>query len=374
MNPNLNNPILSFSGKVVKNFINFLSKNTRLLFILLFFGQNIVNSHAQVDCCDVGEKVKTMVLKYTGQDCSASNNNQGPIGNKWNCSGNPNGDQQVYIVVNDQNGTNYGGTIYFAGTVNINAQFTAIAATEFKANSYVHILNQQGGSQIQLLQIHTSCSVPIVSGDQFGSIILISSTYTNGYNCAPADPCVIFKPTITGTDLICSDNVVPTDLTAGGGVSYIWNTGATTATITVNPTVTTTYTVTVTSSDGCIKPVSKTVNVGPCSGQICFNGNNNVSATANWTITYTTDPANNKVKIRATLSKNFVDNTYGTNAIGWPDGHAFDKLVGSDHLILSMLDGNNTKKMEVKMDYISASGAAPSGYKSLGVTGGDGSQ
>jgi hypothetical protein len=176
-------------------------------------------------------------------------------------------------------------------------------------------------------------------------------------------------PTITGSNALCSDNKSPTALTASGGGTYLWNTGATTATINVTPTTTTTYTVTVTNG-GCVNSVSKTISVINCTGQICFNGANGVSATANWTITYTQDPINDKVKIRATLSKNFVDNTYGTNAIGWGSkGHTFGNLTGSDHLILSLLDGNNVKKMETKLDYISASGG---GYDALGVTGGEG--
>jgi hypothetical protein len=187
------------------------------------------------------------------------------------------------------------------------------------------------------------------------------------------DCCTQFNPTITGSNGICADNIVPTSLTASGGGTYIWSTGQTTATINVAPSATTTYSVTVTSVDGCVKSATKTVSVIPCEGEICFFGNNNVGATAKWVITYAVDPANDKVKIRATLSKNFVDNTYGTGAIGWPGaGHTFNQLVGSDHLQLSLLDASNVKKMEFKMDYITASSSAPSGYKSLGVTGGDG--
>jgi hypothetical protein len=200
-----------------------------------------------------------------------------------------------------------------------------------------------------------------------------SKTGSNSEDVEEVDCCDIFAPTVSGSSALCSDNIAPTTLTASGGVSYLWSTGATTASIDVTPTVPTTYNVTVTSADGCVKTISKFVNVISCSGQLCFNGENGVNATANWTITYTTDPVNDKVKIKATLSKNFVDNTYGTNAIGWPGGHTFNQLVGSDHLILSLLDGNNVKKMETKLDYITASAEAPSGYKSLGVLGGDGS-
>src|ERR1043166_48778 len=78
------------------------------------------------------------------------------------------------------------------------------------------------------------------------------------------------------------------------------------------------------------------------------------------------------VTIRTTFAKTFVDNTYGTNAIGWPNGHKFSDLTGSDQLTLALYDNDNVKKMEFRIDYLSSSSAAPSGYKSLGVTGGDG--
>jgi len=76
--------------------------------------------------------------------------------------------------------------------------------------------------------------------------------------------------------------------------------------------------------------------------------------------------------MRTTLAKVFVDNTYGTNAIGWPSGHTFAQLVGSDHMQISLYDDNDVKKLEFKMDYITASAGAPGGYKTLGVSGGEG--
>ncbi|OWY22041.1 hypothetical protein C7N43_09165, partial [Sphingobacteriales bacterium UPWRP_1] len=132
------------------------------------------------------------------------------------------------------------------------------------------------------------------------------------------------------------------------------------------------YTVTVTSTDGCTATLNRTVNISCATynGAQCFIGTDNpaqVAAQSIWIIN-----PNNTVTIRTTLSKTFVDNTYGTNAIGWPSGHSFSNLTGSDQLQLALYDASNVKKLEFKMDYISSSSAAPSGYKSLGVTGGDG--
>jgi hypothetical protein len=142
------------------------------------------------------------------------------------------------------------------------------------------------------------------------------------------------------------------------------------------------------------------------------------------------------VHVRLTLNPDFVDNTFGENAIGWGDdadvaapgagapepppppveagatpppapgagaappppddtgpggpraerpdragpasrgpgkgGHTFKDLVGSDHAELQLLDDNGAVAMHFRLDYISESEAAASGFASLGVSGGEG--
>jgi len=130
------------------------------------------------------------------------------------------------------------------------------------------------------------------------------------------------------------------------------------------------------------------------------------------------------VHLRLTLNPDFVDNTYGDNAIGWGDvaaeappappdgaappdavadpappraagpadarpprerpargdrpadpkkgGHTFRDLVGSDHAEIQLLNADGAVSMHFKIDYISVSESAASGYASLGVTGGEG--
>ncbi|HSN77113.1 MAG TPA: SdrD B-like domain-containing protein [Anaerolineae bacterium] len=75
------------------------------------------------------------------------------------------------------------------------------------------------------------------------------------------------------------------------------------------------------------------------------------------------------------IDKDFVDNTYGVNAIGWPNGHTFGNLVGSDHALFYGYGANGTKVLDFKSDYITANPSGtttPSNYSTLGVLGGDG--
>jgi hypothetical protein len=90
--------------------------------------------------------------------------------------------------------------------------------------------------------------------------------------------------TLAGTDVICFGE--RSVLSAKGGASYTWNTGATTSSITVAPETTTEYTVEAKTDKGCTstKSMSVTVNSLPepvINGNtvICFGGNTELSAT-----------------------------------------------------------------------------------------------
>jgi hypothetical protein len=78
------------------------------------------------------------------------------------------------------------------------------------------------------------------------------------------------------------------------------------------------------------------------------------------------------------FNREFVDNTYGANAVGWGGsgsrarGHTFNDLDHSDHVELAFLDKDGTVHFQGKIDYLTASRTAPSGYASLGMSGGDG--
>jgi hypothetical protein len=59
-------------------------------------------------------------------------------------------------------------------------------------------------------------------------------------------------------------------------------------------------------------------------------------------------------------------------ARGKPGGHTFRDLVSSDHAEIQLLDANGAVVVHFKLDYLSESEAAASGYASLGVSGGEG--
>src|SRR5262249_9254224 len=67
------------------------------------------------------------------------------------------------------------------------------------------------------------------------------------------------------------------------------------------------------------------------------------------------------------------DNSYGANALGWGDkGHKFNDLVGSDQATFQFKNGAGQVVLQFKEDYLSRSASYPSGYGTLGVSGGDG--
>jgi trimeric autotransporter adhesin len=106
-------------------------------------------------------------------------------------------------------------------------------------------------------------------------------TVTNSNGCTGSNSVTIIvniPPTVTisGATTIC--NGQSTTLTASGGVSYLWSTGATTQAITVAPVANTTYTVTATDANGCtgtssvLVTVAAVPTVNPVANQTYCNG------------------------------------------------------------------------------------------------------
>ena len=86
------------------------------------------------------------------------------------------------------------------------------------------------------------------------------------------------------------------------------------------------------------------------------------------------DNGNGTTTITYAQSLAVNDNSYGTGTdASWgTKGHTFSNLTGSDKLNVVIAQGGVTK-YDFTLDYISAKTGTPSGYGSLGPTGGDGS-
>jgi hypothetical protein len=93
---------------------------------------------------------------------------------------------------------------------------------------------------------------------------------------------------------------------------------------------------------------------------------------------FVTDNGDNTVTVRYVQNTAVNDNSYGVNQVGWgtnaPSGksHKFSDLTGSDAAEFIFKNGAGTTVLDFKVDYISAKTGTPSGYATLGVTGGDG--
>lgn len=112
-----------------------------------------------------------------------------------------------------------------------------------------------------------------------GSSITYTVSATDGNNCnSSASKIVVVGATATiSPSTISTCPSVPTSLTATGGGSYLWSTGATSAVTTVTPTSSTTYNVSVTATNGCTATASRSVTIdADCcpaqAGYIFLNG------------------------------------------------------------------------------------------------------
>lgn len=124
---------------------------------------------------------------------------------------------------------------------------------------------------------------------------------------------------VANPTMVCLGN--SSTLTATGGVTYTWSTGAVTATTAVTPTITTTYTVTGTGPTGCIRTrtvtvaiSSPTINATATPTAICSGQTATLSATGVTTYTWSTGAMTANTTVTPTVSTTYTVN--GRNAIG----------------------------------------------------------
>ncbi len=144
------------------------------------------------DCCDSGNKLQTVTMQYTAQNCDASQNSQDP--RKVLCDEAdppPVLPEVVWIRASDKRDPNrHHAKIWFDGPVDLmidDGIFVIDAATagkrKLKSNTWVHVfeISAQGDlTLLQTLKFHTSCSQPLSAGDQFGSLRFLECTQQGG--------------------------------------------------------------------------------------------------------------------------------------------------------------------------------------------------
>jgi hypothetical protein len=187
------------------------------------------------DCCDTG-KPTSLSFVYSGKDCSATSHHQDP--SKVTCSGDPMLASPVRIVASNKDGKK----VWFDGTVNLNASFEIKAsnagASSFDSETLLKIYSG-GGALLQSINMHTSCSQPLINGDVFGSLTLTACPPPGGSGsnvCAGNKPlklglmytgedCSHSSHTQAAGKVICSGNpslAGPVHIVASDGGSKIF--------------------------------------------------------------------------------------------------------------------------------------------------------
>ncbi|MCB0661080.1 MAG: hypothetical protein KDC04_09090, partial [Saprospiraceae bacterium] len=131
--------------------------------------------------------------------------------------------------------------------------------------------------------------------------------------------------TIQGDSDVCMGS--STVLTASGGSSYTWSTGASGSSITVSPSSTTTYTVTVTSDHGCISTGTVTVTVHPLpsvtiqgDSEICFGSSTVLTASGGGTYAWNTGVSGSSITVTPIETTTYtvtVTSDHGCISTGW---------------------------------------------------------
>lgn len=179
-----------------------------------------------------------------------------------------------------------GCTNSMAFTVNVNSVAAAVTNQTVCGGSAT--LTASGGGTYQWNTGATSASISTSSTGTY----YVTVTGTNGCSASASGNATVNSipvVTVSVTGACAGSSSV---LTASGGNSYLWSTGATTASI--SSTSTANYTVTATSANGCTAAASASSLIYPAptlsitsNTPVCVGSNINLSATASGSTTYT---------------------------------------------------------------------------------------
>lgn len=172
------------------------------------------------DCCADGNKPALLTMRYTGDACGSGSNSQG---SKYSCSGDPGFASPVYVTVVNKDGNK----VFFEDLVDLDGSFdidaTVVGQDHFDSETNIYIHDLQG-NQLQAVNMHTSCSVPIEVGDQYGAFELTGCRPEGSGNgddlCADGKPAGLVM-SYTGQDCSASSNGQSSDkATCSGDPAY----------------------------------------------------------------------------------------------------------------------------------------------------------
>ncbi|MBS1647302.1 MAG: gliding motility-associated C-terminal domain-containing protein [Bacteroidetes bacterium] len=167
----------------------------------------------------------------------------------------------------------------------------------------------------------------------------VTTIYTVGgtaSGCAPSSPLTLTLtvnpvPTVTVNNAtVCSG--VAASLTAGGAVSYSWNTGSTSNPLSVSPSTTTSYTVTGTDANSCTNTAVANVTVNPNptvtvnNASICSGGTATLTAGGANTYTWSSLSTGDSLIVNPTVSTSYT--VLGMTAAGCTNTAVSNVTVG----------------------------------------------
>ncbi|NNF63954.1 MAG: tandem-95 repeat protein [Acidimicrobiia bacterium] len=127
------------------------------------------------DLCANDDEPDVLTMTFVGGTCADSNNSQD---DKSECEDHTSGASgTVFIKATNKEDADYDNAkVYFEGVVSEGESFDISAAyageDDLYSKTFLHIYSADGTTLLQTVEIHTSCSAPLVEGDQFGSVVL----------------------------------------------------------------------------------------------------------------------------------------------------------------------------------------------------------
>ncbi|NNF63452.1 MAG: hypothetical protein HKN07_04260 [Acidimicrobiia bacterium] len=138
----------------------------------------VVPTSSGADLCDTYGKPSMLTMRYTGDGNDASSHTQDS--GKVVVTGDPLDADPVHITASEK--INGDGAIWFTGVVALGDTFVIDAGVGERLDTETHIWIQDAGETVTLqnIEFHTSCSQPLLLGDQFGAAQLLGFVDEDG--------------------------------------------------------------------------------------------------------------------------------------------------------------------------------------------------